>query len=82
VAEGLGLVEPARAASAAAAALHDPRAKPRRVEACLLRAIEGEGALAQLIADTLEELRICMFGAGAGNAAALRGRLEPAESAA
>ena len=40
----------------------------------LIRATEGDEAVDRLIADTLEELRICMFGAGAANLAGLRGR--------
>jgi isopentenyl-diphosphate Delta-isomerase len=47
----------------------------------LLRAVEGEEALDRFIADTLEELRICMFGAGAANVAALRGRAARVEAA-
>jgi isopentenyl-diphosphate Delta-isomerase len=39
----------------------------------LLRAVEGEEALDAFIGDTLEELRVCMFGTGAPNVAALRG---------
>jgi isopentenyl-diphosphate delta-isomerase len=44
----------------------------------LLKVREGEDALDRFIADTLEELRICMFGVGAENVAALRGRIAPA----
>jgi len=43
----------------------------------LLKAHEGEAALHQFIEDTLEELRICMFGSGAATARSLRGRAEP-----
>jgi len=42
----------------------------------LLKAAESEEALEAFIADTLEELRVCMFGSGAPNIAALRGRAE------
>ncbi len=41
----------------------------------LLKAHESEAALDAFIADTLTELRICMFGAGAPNLKALRGTL-------
>jgi isopentenyl-diphosphate Delta-isomerase len=41
----------------------------------LLKAHEGEDALEDFIADTLNELRICMFGAGASVPAALGGTL-------
>ena len=47
----------------------------------LLRAVEGEEAVDRFIAETLEELRICMFGAGAANVAALRGRAARVEMA-
>ena len=43
----------------------------------LLAAHDGEAALHQLIEDVLEELRICMFGTGAVDVPALRGRVEP-----
>lgn len=43
--------------------------------AMLVKACQGEGALDRFIADTLEELRICMFGTGAATVAALRGSL-------
>jgi len=42
----------------------------------LLAASEGDTALDALIERVLEELRVCMFGAGAANIAALRGRIE------
>jgi len=42
----------------------------------LLRAAESEEALDAFIADTLQELRVCMFGSGAASVAALRGRAE------
>jgi isopentenyl-diphosphate Delta-isomerase len=42
----------------------------------LLRAVEGEEAVDRFITETLEELRVCMFGAGAADVAALRGRAE------
>jgi isopentenyl-diphosphate delta-isomerase len=41
----------------------------------LLKAHEGDEALDAFIADTLTELRICMFGAGARDLRALRGTL-------
>lgn len=41
----------------------------------LLKAHESEEALDAFIADTLTELRICMFGAGAADLKALRGTL-------
>ena len=41
----------------------------------LLKAHESEEALDNFIADTLTELRICMFGAGAGNLSTLKGTL-------
>jgi isopentenyl-diphosphate Delta-isomerase len=44
----------------------------------LLKAHEGEAALHRYIEDILEELRICMFGAGAPDVRALRGKLQPA----
>jgi isopentenyl-diphosphate Delta-isomerase len=43
----------------------------------LLKAHESEEALDSFIADTLTELRICMFGAGAGNLSTLKGTLTP-----
>ena len=43
----------------------------------LLKAHDSEEALDSFIADTLTELRICMFGAGAGNLPMLRGTLTP-----
>lgn len=46
----------------------------------LLRAVEGEEAVDRFIAETLEELRICMFGAGAPDVRALRGRAAPVET--
>jgi isopentenyl-diphosphate Delta-isomerase len=45
----------------------------------LLKAHESEAALHRFIEDVLEELRICMFGTGARDARALRGRLQPVE---
>jgi isopentenyl-diphosphate delta-isomerase len=47
----------------------------------LLRAVESEEAVHRFIEDTLEELRICMFGAGAVNVTALRGCSAPVETA-
>ncbi len=47
----------------------------------LLRAVEGDEAVARFIEATLKELRISMFGAGAGNVAALRGRAARVELA-
>lgn len=41
----------------------------------LLKAHDSEEALDSYIADTLTELRICMFGAGAGNLLKLKGTL-------
>jgi isopentenyl-diphosphate delta-isomerase len=41
----------------------------------LLAASKGEAALHEFIEDVLTELRVCMFGAGAGNAGALRGKV-------
>jgi isopentenyl-diphosphate Delta-isomerase len=43
----------------------------------LLKAHESEEALDSFIADVLTELRICMFGAGAGNLSGLRGTVTP-----
>ncbi|MCW5625196.1 MAG: type 2 isopentenyl-diphosphate Delta-isomerase [Burkholderiales bacterium] len=43
----------------------------------LLQASESEAALHAFIEDLLDELRICMFGSGAGSVAALRERLDP-----
>jgi isopentenyl-diphosphate delta-isomerase len=45
----------------------------------LLKAQEGEEALDRFIADTLTELRICMFGAGAAHLKGLRGTLQPSD---
>jgi len=42
----------------------------------LLKAAESEEALDAFIDDTLQELRVCLFGAGAATVAALRGRAE------
>jgi len=46
----------------------------------LLAAVKGEEVLDRFIEETLTELRICMFGTGAGNVAALRGRIERVEA--
>jgi len=43
----------------------------------LLKAVEGDDALDAFISETLDELRVCMFGTGAPGVAALRGRAEP-----
>ena len=43
----------------------------------LVRAMQGAAALHEFIEDVLTELRICMFAAGAGSVAALRGRAHP-----
>ena len=43
----------------------------------LLKAHESEEALDTFIADTLTELRICMFGAGAASLPMLKGTLAP-----
>ncbi|MCG5501274.1 type 2 isopentenyl-diphosphate Delta-isomerase [Ectothiorhodospira lacustris] len=43
----------------------------------LVKACQGEDALNRFIADTLDELRICMFGTGAATVAALRGTVVP-----
>ena len=42
----------------------------------LLKAHEGEEALAGFVEDVLEDLRICLFATGSETVAALRGRLE------
>jgi isopentenyl diphosphate isomerase/L-lactate dehydrogenase-like FMN-dependent dehydrogenase len=46
----------------------------------LLAAMKGEEVLDRFIEETLTELRICMFGTGAGNVAALHGRIERVEA--
>jgi len=46
----------------------------------LCKAHEGEAALHEFIESVLTELRVCMFGSGARDLAALRGRLVPVES--
>jgi isopentenyl-diphosphate Delta-isomerase len=46
----------------------------------LLAATDREETLDRFIADTLDELRICMFGVGAESVAALRGCIERVES--
>ncbi len=43
--------------------------------AMLLRANESEAALAAFVESVLTELRVCMFGSGAANVKALRGRV-------
>ena len=45
----------------------------------LLAAHEGEDAVARLVEDVLEELRICMFATGSGTVAELRGKLRPVD---
>ncbi|MCC5860687.1 MAG: type 2 isopentenyl-diphosphate Delta-isomerase [Gammaproteobacteria bacterium] len=47
----------------------------------LLRAHESEAALAAFVDSVLTELRVCMFGSGAANVKALRGRVFRAEPA-
>jgi isopentenyl-diphosphate delta-isomerase len=46
----------------------------------LQKAHEGEAALHAFIASVIAELRVCLFGAGAANLTALRGRLKPVGS--